>query len=87
MGIILWLIFGALAGWIASMLNHTNDQQGWIGNIVMGIVGALVGGFLWSLIKDGEFDTGFNIGSLIIAIAGALIFSWVMGKMTGRKAI
>ena len=44
MGIILWIIFGALAGWIASKIVGTDAQQGWILNIVMGIVGAIVGG-------------------------------------------
>ncbi len=87
MGIILWLIFGALAGWLASVINGTDDQQGWIGNIVMGIVGALLGGFLWGLIRDGEFDTGFNIGSLIVAIVGALILSWLLGMLTGKKTV
>ena len=46
MGIIVWIIFGALAGWVASMKLKTNDEQGPIGNIVVGIVGALLGGFL-----------------------------------------
>ena len=87
MGIVLWLIFGAVAGWIASLINHTDGQQGWLGNIIMGIVGALVGGFLWGLISDDGFDAGFNLGSLIIAVVGALIFSFGMGMLTGRKAL
>jgi uncharacterized membrane protein YeaQ/YmgE (transglycosylase-associated protein family) len=70
MGLILWLIFGALVGWLASLINGTNEAQGWIGNIVLGIVGALVGGFLYSLIADGYYETDFNIGSLIFAVVG-----------------
>jgi uncharacterized membrane protein YeaQ/YmgE (transglycosylase-associated protein family) len=87
MGIILWIIFGALAGWIASVINKTDGQQGWIGNIVMGIVGALLGGFIWGLISDDGFDAGFNIGSLLVAIGGALLLSFIMGKATGRRAL
>lgn len=87
MGIIAWLIVGALAGWIASLIAGTNDQQGWIGNIVMGIVGALIGGFLWGLLTGDGVDFGLNIGSVIVAIVGALILSFIMGKLTGRRSV
>jgi uncharacterized membrane protein YeaQ/YmgE (transglycosylase-associated protein family) len=86
MGIILWLIFGALAGWIASMLNGSDKEQGWIGNILLGIVGAMVGGFIASRLLDKDV-TGFNLPSLAIAVAGALIFSWALNLVTGRKAV
>ena len=46
MSIIMWIIFGALAGWIASIIMKTNAEQGAIGNIIVGILGALIGGFL-----------------------------------------
>jgi uncharacterized membrane protein YeaQ/YmgE (transglycosylase-associated protein family) len=42
MGIVSWLIFGALAGWVASLIFGNNERQGWIGNIIVGIVGALI---------------------------------------------
>ncbi|HEX3301617.1 MAG TPA: GlsB/YeaQ/YmgE family stress response membrane protein [Thermomicrobiales bacterium] len=87
MGLILWLIFGALAGWLASLINGTNREQGWVGNIILGILGALVGGFIYNLIADGSFSAGFNVGSLIVAIIGALIVSWLFSILTGRKAI
>jgi uncharacterized membrane protein YeaQ/YmgE (transglycosylase-associated protein family) len=87
MGLILWLIFGALAGWLASLINGTNREQGWIGNIILGVLGALVGGFIYNLIADGSFDTGFNVGSLIVAVIGALLVSWLFSMLTGRKAV
>lgn len=87
MNIILWILFGALAGWIASKINNTDDEQGWIGNIVLGIVGAFVGGFVYNLISGDDFNASFSIGSLIVAIIGALIFSWALGLITGRKAV
>jgi uncharacterized membrane protein YeaQ/YmgE (transglycosylase-associated protein family) len=87
MGLILWLIFGALAGWLASLINGTNNAQGWLGNILFGILGAIVGGFIYSQIVDGDFNTGFNIGSLIVAVVGALIVSWIFAMFTGRRAM
>jgi len=72
MGILLWIVFGALAGWIASMLMKTDAQQGTLGNIVVGIVGAMLGGFLMSFFgKTGV--TGFNLYSLLVAVLGAVV--------------
>ena len=72
MGIIAWIIFGALAGWIASIIMGTNEQQGAFANIVVGVVGAMIGGFL-SRVIGGSGVTGFNLGSLLIAILGAVV--------------
>lgn len=77
MGPITWIIFGALAGWITSLIAGTNEEQGWLMNIVLGIVGAIVGGFVWRLIAGDGFETGFNIGSLLVAILGGLIVSYL----------
>lgn len=77
MGIILWIVFGALAGWLASLIMKTNRQQGALGNIVIGIIGALIGGFVMSLIgKSGV--TGFNLYSLLVAILGAVLLLWLI---------
>jgi uncharacterized membrane protein YeaQ/YmgE (transglycosylase-associated protein family) len=72
MGIILWLIFGALAGWLASKIMKTDAEQGALMNIVVGIVGAMIGGFIFSAL-GGEDITGFNIYSLFVAVVGAVI--------------
>ncbi|MGC4191337.1 MAG: GlsB/YeaQ/YmgE family stress response membrane protein [Thermomicrobiales bacterium] len=85
MGLIGWIVLGAIAGWIASLINKTNQEQGWIGNIVLGIVGALVGGFLWNLITGSDNVIDFSIGSLIIAVIGALIVSWAFSMITRRR--
>ena len=70
MGIILWIVFGAIVGWIASMVMGTNE--GLILDIVLGIVGAVLGGWLMSFFgKSGV--TGFNLYSLIVALLGAII--------------
>lgn len=87
MGIIMWIIFGALAGWVASMLLKTNDQQGAIGNIIVGILGALLGGFLAGLLFDSPGVTGFNLTSFIIAVIGAVILLLLKGALTGKRAV
>lgn len=80
MGIILWIIFGALAGWIASMLMGTDAQQGALMNIVVGIVGALAGGFLMNLIGFAGI-TGFNLYSFGVAILGAVVLLWARNAL------
>lgn len=82
MGIILWIIFGGLVGWFASMIMDTNAQQGVLLNIVVGIVGAMLGGWLMSFIgKTGV--TGFNLYSFIVAIVGAVVLIFIV-KMIRR---
>jgi uncharacterized membrane protein YeaQ/YmgE (transglycosylase-associated protein family) len=73
MGLLSWIVFGALAGWIANIIAGTNRRQGCITNIVIGIVGAFVGGLLVGLITGDGFDLAFNLGSLVVAVMGALI--------------
>lgn len=70
MGIILWIVFGAIAGWIASAVMKTNE--GIFMDIILGIVGAVVGGWLMSLAGYGGVS-GFNIYSFVVAILGAIV--------------
>lgn len=84
MGIILWIIFGALVGWVASMIVGTNEEQGVLGNIVVGIVGALLGGALAQALGIGTI-TGFNLGSFLIALGGAVIILAVYRALRGRR--
>jgi uncharacterized membrane protein YeaQ/YmgE (transglycosylase-associated protein family) len=72
MGILLWIVFGALAGWIASMIMGTNASQGALMNIVVGIVGAVLGGWIMSLFGQGGVS-GFNLYSFIVALLGACL--------------
>ena len=70
--IILWIVLGALAGWIASLIMKTNQEQGCLLDIVVGIVGAFIGGFVFRLFGV-QGATGFNIWSIIVAVIGAVI--------------
>ncbi len=72
MGIILWIIFGALAGWIGSKIMNTDAEQGALINIVVGIIGAFIGGFVFSMFGGSDI-TGFNIYSLLVAVVGSVI--------------
>ncbi len=71
MNILLWIIFGALAGWIASVIMGTRGQ-GVLVDIVLGIIGAFVGGWLFQQF-GAQGVTGFNLGSLLVAVVGAII--------------
>ena len=71
MNFILWLIIGALAGWIASLIMKTNAEQGLLIDIVVGIIGAFIGGWVVSLFGV-DPNNGFII-SLITAVIGAVI--------------
>lgn len=83
MGWLAWLIVGAVAGWLASMVMKTNRQQGLLMDIVVGIVGAFIGGFLFN-----EFGstgvTGFNIWSVFVAFVGAIVLLAALRLLNGR---
>ena len=79
MNIIAWIIFGALAGWIASMIMGANARMGALANIVVGIVGAIIGGFLMTNVFGAQGVTGFNLMSLLVAIGGAVVLLFLVG--------
>lgn len=72
MGIIMWIIFGALAGWIASLFMNTDSGQGAMGNIFMGIIGSIVAGYLMPVLGMPGV-TGFNLYSIMVAVIGAVV--------------
>ncbi len=73
MGVILWIVFGGLVGWVASLIMKTDGQQGIFLNIVFGVVGAVVGGWAMSFIGQTGIS-GFNLYSFVVALVGAVIF-------------
>lgn len=77
MNILIWILFGAIVGWIASLIMSTDQEQGMVMNILVGIGGALVGGYLARLLGLGSVD-GFDITSLLIAIVGAVVILAVL---------
>ena len=87
MGLIITILAGALIGWIASMIMKTDASMGALANIVCGILGAFVGGYISQLLGMGRFGTNFNIMSLIFGIIGACIVIAIYKALTGRRAV
>lgn len=85
MGWLAWIIFGAIAGWLASMIAGTNERQGCLLNIIVGIVGAFIGGFIYNVFTGTPFDFGFNITSFIVAVAGAVILLLLLTGLRRRS--
>jgi uncharacterized membrane protein YeaQ/YmgE (transglycosylase-associated protein family) len=83
MGIISWIILGLIVGALAKWIMPGKDPGGIIITIVIGIVGALIGGFLSSRVGLGTV-TGLNLWSIIIALVGALILLWLYRLIKGK---
>jgi uncharacterized membrane protein YeaQ/YmgE (transglycosylase-associated protein family) len=84
MGIISWIILGLIAGYIGSKIVDKQGQGFWL-NIALGIVGALVGGFLFGLFGAGGVS-GLNIYSMIVAIIGSVVVLLIYNAVASRRA-
>ena len=82
MSIIVWIIIGGLAGWAANAIMKTDGSL--IKNIVTGIVGALVGGFIMSFFGASGF-TGVNLWSFVVALLGSIVLIWVINLITKKN--
>ncbi len=86
MGLIITILAGAFIGWIASMIMKTDAQMGAIANIVCGLLGALIGGFVADMLGlGGPRGAGFNIMQLIVGIVGACIVIALYKAITGSR--
>lgn len=86
MGILTWIIFGLLAGAIAKMIMPGNQGGGWLITIILGIIGAFVGGAIGVYILHwGDVTSFWNPRSWILAIGGALIVLWIYGMATRKS--
>lgn len=84
---IIVILAGAVIGWIASMIMGTDAQMGAIANIIVGLIGAVIGRFVAQLLKIAPQGTDFSIGGLIFGILGACILLGIVKLLTGRKAV
>jgi uncharacterized membrane protein YeaQ/YmgE (transglycosylase-associated protein family) len=87
MSIVIWLIVGGIVGWLASLIMRTDGQQGIFLNIVVGIVGAVLGGWLISpLVGVGTINQGISIASIVVSLIGALILLAVVNLFRRGRA-
>jgi uncharacterized membrane protein YeaQ/YmgE (transglycosylase-associated protein family) len=71
---LIWLIVGGVVGWLASLIMRTDAQQGILLNVVVGIIGALIGGWVISpMVGVGTINEGLSIGSFLVSLVGAVV--------------
>ena len=85
-----WIVFGGIAGWLASIVTGRNRQQGCLMNIIVGIVGAFIGGLGYSLISGGGLDFGFafsptSLVGFVVAVVGAVVLLVVVNFFTRKR--
>jgi uncharacterized membrane protein YeaQ/YmgE (transglycosylase-associated protein family) len=88
MNLIIWLVVGGLIGWVASMIMRTDGQQGIVLNVVVGIVGAFLGGFLLSpLLGAGTVNSGdFSVAGLAVSLLGSIILLAIVNLFRRGRA-
>lgn len=79
-----WIIFGLVAGWIADKMTKTKGPGGFIGTMLLGILGALLGGWLSAQILGYPITRNWSFAGFISAIVGAMILIWIWGKVGGK---
>jgi uncharacterized membrane protein YeaQ/YmgE (transglycosylase-associated protein family) len=84
MNIIGWVVLGGIAGWLASIVMKRNSQMGLVANVIVGVVGAAIGGWLVTQF-GGAGVTGFNLSSLLVAVLGAVVLLAVINVFAGRR--
>jgi uncharacterized membrane protein YeaQ/YmgE (transglycosylase-associated protein family) len=84
-GIIAWIVLGAIAGWITNMI--MGGKEGVIATIILGIVGAVVGGWLAGTVLKVADVTGINIESIVVAVVGAVIVVAIYRAVAGRRSV
>lgn len=75
--LLLFIILGGIAGWLASIVMKTDSSMGVVANVVVGVLGALIGGFVFTAL-GGQGVTGFNFYSLLVALVGSIILLWLV---------
>ena len=84
MQLILWILFGALIGWIASIITKRNSRMGAFANIIVGLLGSIIGGFIAQLIGLGSYSQ-FSLGGILISLVGAVVLLLIVNMFTRGK--
>lgn len=85
-GILPAIVIGGLAGWVASMIMKTDASMGLLANIVVGIIGAILGNLLLPIFGVGG-TTGFSLWSFIVAVLGAVLLLFIVGMFRGGRRV
>ncbi len=87
MNLIIWLVIGGIVGWLASIIMKRDGQQGILLNIIVGIVGALLAGWLISpLVGVGTINSGLSIGAFLVSLLGAVVLLAIVNLFTRGRA-
>jgi len=86
MDLLLYLVFGGIVGWIASMIMGNDAQQGILGNIVVGILGAFLGGLIMNAFGQSG-ATGISLYGFLVALLGSVVLLWIYKAFTNRRTI
>ena len=85
MCIIGWIIVGALAGLITTLTIRRRDRNAWVVNMVVGMVGAVIGGWIWSRSTGGELMVSLTVGTILNAVLGAMLLLLIWSLAAGRS--
>ena len=85
MSILAWIIVGIIAGWLAERI--MGRSHGLLMNLIVGIVGAMVGGFLVSSLLGFRYEEGLNLPSIIVVTVGAIVLLAIFGGISGRRTL
>jgi uncharacterized membrane protein YeaQ/YmgE (transglycosylase-associated protein family) len=86
MSILAWLVVGLVAGWLAGQITR-GYGFGVVGDIIVGVLGAMVGGFLAAFFFGGDYVTGINLGTILVSVIGAVVLIGVVRLLGGRATI
>lgn len=87
MGFIGWIVLGLIAGAIAKAILKDHAPGGFLGTLLLGVVGAVVGGWLGSLIFNAPLEDFWSLQTWVLAIIGSVIVLWIVGALTGRRKV
>lgn len=86
MDLLLYLVFGGIVGWIASMVMGTDAQQGILGNIIVGVLGAFLGGFIMNAMGQSG-ATGISLYGFLVALLGSIVLLWIYKAFTSGRSL
>ena len=87
MSILAWIVVGLIAGWLAKMVVPGREPGGFLATTAIGVVGAILGGWIWNAVFNSPGATGINFGSILVAFVGSVVLLMIYHAVTGRRRI